>query len=421
MHKKGDEDWNSGVLSDIPEIPTPTEESEIKETSTPVSGGGIAPVWEGAGEVKITPEEEAAYINAALQGDSNAINKLLEIYYPLILFAINRTVRGMGMRLTKEQTEDLYQDAVVFVAELIQKGTFDPTKARLSTYITNQLSFMVKNKLNPLRDKNVKPTTSIDQPIEQEEGAVSLDVPVTESRYGLFDDKETVNKMFDTYLNDPKISDKERGKRSKYVNLLKQYYKFMPLEGETEIRDKVTFDDLASLYGVTEQNIKYLINVAQEDLLKNYFTKEDIGYFTTKNPLKETERTEKRTKERIEKSREGKEGSIRVASNIKTIIYKKAILDIFDTFDLSPCEAAEVLNKVAEEIEEEGVESKRETAKEHLLNILKDIDTDEVIELLEGIIRLIEERGHEEQDLAQFNYPGVDSALDSAARGSRQW
>lgn len=44
-------------------------------------------------------------------------------------------------------------------------------------------------------------------------------------------------------------------------------------------------------------------------------------------------------------------------SNFNPVLYKKAVLEIFDTFDLTRCEAVEVLSKVAQEIESLAGES----------------------------------------------------------------
>jgi RNA polymerase sigma factor (sigma-70 family) len=170
---------------------------------------------------------------------------------------LNAAMRQHQQRIDLEDPNYMDKLQTLYTYFLERLKEFDPTKAKVTTFIQSNVALIIKNMFNSNRSKIDKHTQTVGPSSTNGDGEqddMTFDDPKNLNRHrdrsvnqeDVYDNTEFVNNVMQTSL-DPKL-----------YNIMKKYY-----------YDGKTYDQISKEEGVSIERIRQLINMALEKLRLN--------------------------------------------------------------------------------------------------------------------------------------------------------
>lgn len=262
--------WNGEPTVSVSELFSKENEMKLSSTAqvdvTPGTPSDSAPMNTGTPAAPLASSEPAApkedqettdIVNKYKAGDQSAGEILVNKYSRLILKRLNVNLRARGMPPLRENDFDnpsfeIFQDCLLEFLKLLHK--FDPMKAKLTTYIQTSIDGIVKNALNPQRNKqeNLEVSVPHSKGDTEDEMGMSFD-RMPQNREQQPDANPDENSKYlrqimdEAFKSDPKL----------YEVLQKRFY------------ENKTLQEAAAEMGVSAEYIRLLENKALELLRAN--------------------------------------------------------------------------------------------------------------------------------------------------------
>lgn len=197
------------------------------------------------------------YKNGDPETQRNAGDELISRYDKQLRGLLNQAVRQNNGKVNLEDHDYLDKLQNLYTYFLERMKQFDPTKAKITTFIQSNIALIIKNMFNSNRSKIDKHTQTVGPSASNDGGEAAEDLtfsdPANMTRYKdnnsdeeTFENKEFVNNIMENSL-DPRL-----------YNILKKYY-----------YDKKTLEQIGQEEGVSFERVRQLINMALEKLRNN--------------------------------------------------------------------------------------------------------------------------------------------------------